>query len=164
MYAIIEKTHLRAIAFHDDKDAIDKYFDTLGRDTDRYWCGKVSKQNAKKIRNTNEYQELYLIQVGDILVPAKYYNAAEYLYEDIKYTYNTMIRNLERELEYSDDMGKKTKKAIETVICYLREKCDTDLSESVNSDYLDQLQEMYDEYKYNQEEPDDFQLTEKGGY
>ena len=105
MYAIIEKTHLRAIAFHDDKDAIDKYFDTLGRDTDRYWCGKVSKQNAKKIRSTNEYQELYLIQVGDILVPAKYYNAAEYLYEDIKYTYNTMIRNLERELEYSDILG-----------------------------------------------------------
>lgn len=157
LYAIIDIVHKIPIAFHNDYDAISQYFDGLGRDHRKYWCGKLGKERAREIRKRREYHELYLVQVGDTFVPAKYYDAMSYVYEDTKYTYNTMIRNLERELEYSD-LDKKVRKAIETVIYYLQDKCEAEIIETSHSDYLDQIQELYDEYHHVMDEPEDFPM------
>ena len=103
LYAIINN-HGTPIAYHDNKRVIRQYLDDLNKSE----FTMVRVKHPKKIEESSDYADLYLVKVGGGYIQSKFYDSAYILHEDELYHYDSLINLIIRELEFNSLISKHT--------------------------------------------------------
>ena len=130
------------VAYTDDKEILDIYLRNIQYFTKKDYTYKKIKY--KNIENKSEYDDLYLVRLGDTYVPKKYLLYAEIASEsvnELRYAKDILMKNLELR-----DMSKKDRKLIEKVLLLLEDWYTDDKLYTSSEDELSKLEDHYQPY------------------
>lgn len=108
------KKHDEIVAFHEDKDVVQDYIDSVLETT--YKLGRCKSSELKKIKDV---EGLYLVKHLDTYVQSKFYELMDSFTQSEVSDYKNAIRILERSLVINDP-GKADRKSIINTIAYLK--------------------------------------------
>ena len=132
LYAVLNEWG-KPIAYHERLEVVRDY--KLGCKQSKYHVVKV--KHPKDIEDTLEYAELYLTRVGEIFVPAKYYESAEMIMTD--------------ELE-SEKLDRKTRKSLIAALGYYENKIRDIRETAIPEEDLRRMNTQYLEYRVRVDE------------
>lgn len=104
----------------------------------------IKKKKHKKLKNSIEYQDLYLVRYGDMYVPYYLYDTYWLYNKQVEYDFQYAKDVLYRLLE-DDNLNEKESKSIINTIRVLMNKIAED--KSIDVDSLNNMKLLNDEYK-----------------
>ena len=146
LYAVLNEWG-KPIAYHERLEVVRDY--KLGCKQSKYHVVKV--KHPKDIEDTLEYAELYLTRVGEIFVPAKYYESAEMIMTDELESYYRITDTITKDLEF-EKLDRKTRKSLIAALGYYENKIRDIRETAIPEEDLRRMNTQYLEYRVRVDE------------
>ena len=141
LYAVLNE-HGNPIAYHERLDVVRDY--KFGCKQQKYRVVRV--KHPKRVEDTLEYAELYLTRVGEIYVPAKYYESADIIMTDELESYYRITDTITKNLEF-EKLDRKTQKALIVTLGYFENKIQDIRETPIPEEDLRRFNTQYLEYR-----------------
>ena len=135
------------IAFHKELSVVNEYVDNVRRYHDGEVKLRIAKIKNKKIKNLKDFNDLYLVRIGDTFIQSKFYNYMRFVSDEPLYDLKLTIDTLERVLTCkNDDLSSKDAKHIKKSIKIVKEVLEKEKKYTPTYQEMEELKMDYDAF------------------